>query len=263
MTGYKGGGMRGTATDASGGTDSFRKMNEIRGTENDDTFRRRGEKDRFVATAGRTATTAATASTILRFNRIGIDCVAVDLRAGTATVVAAGDGTFTQTLTGIEHIRGSEAGGDRLLGSNDEDRLETFDGKDLLDGRDGEDALSAATARTTLRGGTGADSLFGEKGKDRIERRRRRRPHRRRHGRRPARGRRGRRRLRVRAEGRQRPDPDFADGTDRIRIRNGADAFSDLTISGGANATITFAEVEIVVEGVAASELSAEDFLFG
>ena len=56
---------------------------------------------------------------------------------------------------------------------------------------------------------------------------------------------------------------DFADGEDRIRIRSGADAFSDLDISGGANARVAFAQVEIILEGVAASALSAEDFLFG
>ena len=263
VTGYKGGGMTGRATDPSGGTDSFRKMNEVRGTENDDTFRGRGETDRFVASAGEDSYRGGNGTDdLLRFNRIGIGSVEVDLLAGTASVVA-GDGTFAQTLTGIEHIRGSEASGDRLFGSNEEDQLETFDGKDLLEGRDGKDALSAGAGADTLRGGNGGDRLFGQKGKDRIN------------------GDGGDDRLdggtgADRLEGGAGADVfefgrrddndrilDFADGTDLISIRNGADAFSDLTISGAADATITFAEVEIVVTGVAASDLSSEDFLFG
>ena len=95
VTGYKGGGMRGTATDGFGDTDSFRKMNEIRGSELADTFVGAEKKDRFAGTAGDDSFDGGTGLDVLRFNRIGIDSVAVDLRAGTATVVAEGD-SFTQ-----------------------------------------------------------------------------------------------------------------------------------------------------------------------
>lgn len=264
VTGYNKGAMKGKATDAFGDKDTFRKIDEIRGTNNDDSFRGGDKRDRFAADAGNDIIDGGGGVDLLRYNRFGVDELQIDLETGIGSVVIDGL-SYTHTLRDIEHIRGSLDGEDEILGSNMGERIETFAGKDMLDGRDGGDALFGGKGADTLLGGRGTDQLHGEGGSDDL------------------RGGKGSDRLidgkgkdlltggegddtfefaKSSSKGNQ--ILDFTDTEDMIRIKNGADAFSDLSLKAdGGDVILKFAKVAVTIKDTDISDLSADDFLFG
>jgi len=57
---------------------------------------------------------------------------------------------------------------------------------------------------------------------------------------------------------------DFMGGLDMIEIRSGAEAFAGLTITDqGGDALVAFGAATVLLQGVAAADLSEDDFLFG
>jgi Ca2+-binding RTX toxin-like protein len=82
---------------------------------------------------------------------------------------------FTDTLAGIEAIRGSDGGHDLMLGNDaanafqgkaGDDRLAGRGGDDLLDGGAGNDLLFAGDDNDTVHGGDGDDRVLGDAGDD-------------------------------------------------------------------------------------------------
>ena len=87
----------------------------------------------------------------------------VDLAAGTAT-----RGDQTDTLTGIENIRGSQ-GDDTLLGDAEANRIEGRGGNDVIGGRSGDDSLTGGFGNDRISGGLGDDLISGGAGFDRMD----------------------------------------------------------------------------------------------
>ena len=82
------------------------------------------------------------------------------------------------TLTSIEHVRGSEhadtlfgdddPSGNSLIGLGGDDRLVGFAGNDSLDGGHGDDTLSGGDGNDTLKPGTGTNTIDGGAGQDTL-----------------------------------------------------------------------------------------------
>lgn len=126
-------------------------------------------------------------------------------------------------------------GADSLSGGFGADRLGGGRGADRLRGDAGDDALSGGGGADRLSGGTGADTLAGGGGRDTF--------------------------VFARGDGTDRI-ADFEDGRDAIRIGRGAGEMADLAIAqAGPDAVVTFADVRIVVTGMEAGALTAEDFV--
>ena len=89
--------------------------------------------------------------------------VEVDLSQGMA-LESHGD---TDTLFGIEHIRGSLFD-DRLLGNESSNTILGLAGSDFIDGDTGNDRLFGGAGEDMLFGGLGEDFLFGEAGDDEL-----------------------------------------------------------------------------------------------
>lgn len=90
-----------------------------------------------------------------------IGSVAADLVTGTAD-----DGTGgTDTLIDIENLAGSQQG-DALSGDSGVNRIEGRGGNDTLDGREGDDVLDGGDGADTVYGGAGDDDIEGGNGDD-------------------------------------------------------------------------------------------------
>lgn len=87
--------------------------------------------------------------------------VVVDLNAGTATGQAIG----SDTLTGIENVRGSVSG-DTITGNDQANVIEGSGGRDTLHGAGGDDELYGQGGDDLLDGGPGTDLLDGGKQTD-------------------------------------------------------------------------------------------------
>ena len=85
-------------------------------------------------------------------------------------------GGFTQSITTVENIAGSEfndtlvgdAGANQIDGSLGDDQIAGLAGDDSLSGGTGTDTIEGGGGDDTLDGGEGADSLFGGTGNDSI-----------------------------------------------------------------------------------------------
>ncbi|MEL6464395.1 MAG: fasciclin domain-containing protein [Pseudomonadota bacterium] len=119
-------------------------------------------------------------------------------------------------------------GADVGLGGDGDDILRGGRGEDTLDGGDGDDRLVGARNDDMLTGGAGADVfVFGRRdGEDVIT--------------------------------------DFAIGEDAIKLRHFSDHRNvlDLVSDGEDGATLTFGKTVVTLDGVAAGDLTADDFLF-
>ncbi|MBL4919390.1 calcium-binding protein [Szabonella alba] len=83
----------------------------------------------------------------LRYDHGTVSSVNADLAAGTASIAMTNGNNFTDSLTSIEFLRGSN-GNDILRGDGADNRLE---------GRNGDDVLISVGGNDTLIGGSGAD----------------------------------------------------------------------------------------------------------
>jgi Tol biopolymer transport system component len=75
------------------------------------------------------------------------------------TAAQATGGSGTDTLTAIEHLRGSN-NADKLTGNSGANRLEGYAGNDTLDGGTGNDTLDGGTGNDTMLGGDGNDYYY-------------------------------------------------------------------------------------------------------
>ncbi|MBN7787226.1 hypothetical protein JYP51_20035 [Ponticoccus gilvus] len=142
---------------------------QIHGTDFADTFIGSDGNEHFLTRGGDDTVEAGAGFDTVRYDRNGMTSgVQVDLQAGTAT--GSWNGTaFTDTLSGVESVRGSTAGASTLLGDAG-DNLLTAGGSQnhYLDGRDGDDMLETGDGQDTLLGGDGNDEIRGFGGNDFI-----------------------------------------------------------------------------------------------
>jgi len=141
---------------------------ELYGSNNDD--RLIGDKfdNRFILRGGDDVANGLGGQDLVRYDRVDVGPVDVNLTKGTATGTWYGT-DFTHTLLKIEDVRGSLDGNDTLIGSAVANRLEGRGGADKLIGRGGKDSLFGEDGRDKLFGGNGSDKLYGGKGNDRLD----------------------------------------------------------------------------------------------
>ncbi|SFN97295.1 type I secretion C-terminal target domain (VC_A0849 subclass), partial [Bradyrhizobium sp. Rc3b] len=149
------------AGDASIGTDTLRSIEAIRGTNFDDIFIATsfgtsganagdfGTLNEFEGMDGNDTITGNGNTRIAFYN--ALDGVTVDLAAGNSHGTASGDlaGTGTDTLTGVNAIRGSSFA-DFIFGDG---------GSNTLDGQAGNDVIQGRAGADTLIGGAGSDQF--------------------------------------------------------------------------------------------------------
>jgi Ca2+-binding RTX toxin-like protein len=138
--------------------------------------------------------------------------------------------------TGGDDVLNGGAHGDALTGGGGADKLFGGAGKDQLAGGGGRDVLKGGDRGDVLAGGAGADTLVGGAGWDHFVFRR--------------------------GDGRD-VIKDFRNNVDKIVIASGASAYGDLEIERkGSDTIVAFADVEIILEDLAAGRLDAGDFIF-
>jgi Ca2+-binding RTX toxin-like protein len=241
VTGSTNGRMRGEVDDQFGAFDRFTGVSQLDGSRFDDVFTGSRGDDYFITNEGDDDVNAGAGFDLVRYDRTGCVRLELDLAARTAVNVwdrgdPRRDGTFLDSLTGVEHVQGSR-GDDTMRGATGAQRLEGRDGDDLIDGRSGADTLYGDAGDDTLIGGRGNDVLGGRDGRDRFEFRR--------------------------GDGSDRIEG-FEDGIDTIRIRSGASNFGALEIEqSGGDALVRFANVRLTLLGFDADLLDGRDFVFG
>ncbi|WP_114008010.1 beta strand repeat-containing protein [Cohaesibacter intestini] len=157
--------VSGTVTGSFTGTDTLTNIDEIRGTDLNDTFNGGDGDERFILRGGNDVVNGGGGTDMVRFDRSGIGAVDVDLEAGTATGMHNGN-AFSHTLSNIEIIRGSRADNDRIFGSNANETFYGRGGNDVLNGREGDDDLNGEDGNDIMNGGEGADRMAGGRGND-------------------------------------------------------------------------------------------------
>jgi len=248
-------GFFGTATNAFGGTDTFRAIDAVGGSDANDTLLGSSVPDRFVASAGADVFDGGRGLDRISYNAFEIREVVVDLAAGTATADFRGGERFVDSLTSIEGVLGSRSGDDKLLGSGADERLETRDGDNVLKGGGGSDVLLAGQGKDKLFGGAGDDALDGGNGRDTLDGGR---------GDDDLSGDAGPDTFVVKRTSGDDAIADFTTGVDTIQIDSGADAFGDLTLVGrSGSTTISFDDVSIFLEDVRKASITEDDFSFG
>ncbi|MFG6429183.1 VCBS domain-containing protein [Roseateles sp. LYH14W] len=154
----------GTATDGSGGSDTFVSIENLTGGAGGDTLVGDSGANRLDGGLGNDSITGGAGNDTL-IGGGGIDtaiysasssAVTVNLLAGTASDGLGG----SDTLSGFENVQGG-SGNDSLTGDNGDNLLAGNDGNDLLSGGAGNDTLQGGAGNDTLRGGAGTDSLDG------------------------------------------------------------------------------------------------------
>lgn len=225
--------MTGTAEPLAGlnASTAFRNVDLIVGTGRNDMFTGGAGADAFGPGEGDDGMDGGAGFDTISYDDAGIAEMLVDLALGEASVVhatSAGRRVFSDGLRNVEAAVGSPAGRDVLRGSGAANRLEGQGGDDRLDGRGGADTLAGGDGDDRLWGGAGRDLFVfdGDDGDDRIS--------------------------------------GFENRLDRIRILDGAAAFSDLSIAqAGRNAVIGFGDTSVTLLRVDQSLIDASDFLFG
>jgi Ca2+-binding RTX toxin-like protein len=143
----------GTAQDGYGSTDTFTNINFVRGSNFDDTLRGSdaiGWTESFEGRAGNDLIDGRGGRDTVRYD-IAVGPVVVNLALGSATGADGSD-----TLLGIENVRGSNSFADTLTGDGADNQLEGRGGNDSLVGGDGQDTLLGSIGNDTLDGGAQA-----------------------------------------------------------------------------------------------------------
>ena len=143
---------------------------EINGLEGNDYIDAKGGDDTINGGDGNDAIIGGTGADTID-GGAGLDTVLYDSSATGVTIdllnnTASGGDAQGDTLTNIEHVRGSNGGDDMLTGDANNNNLFGFAGDDTLDGGEGNDFLSAGVGTDTLLGGIGNDVLVGGAGAD-------------------------------------------------------------------------------------------------
>jgi VCBS repeat-containing protein len=164
--------VAGTATDGSGGTDSFSSIENLTGGAGNDSLTGDGSANRLDGGLGNDTIAGGAGSDTL-IGGGGTDtldysaqgtAVNVNMSAATANLIAAGTATDgvggTDSLSGFENVLGG-AGYDTLVGSTGDNLLAGNGGNDVIWGDAGNDTLQGGAGDDNLRGGAGNDSLDG------------------------------------------------------------------------------------------------------
>ena len=135
-----------------GGTDTLSNIYEIRGSDHDDIMTGDANNNSFIGRAGDDTIDGGDGYDRVRYDRGGVGSVNVNLDTG----VVSSDGLGgTDTLTSIEHVRGSNTGNDIIVGSAANERLEGRGGNDTLTGGDGSDELYGGDGDDIINMGNG------------------------------------------------------------------------------------------------------------
>lgn len=220
---------------------------ELRGTDFVDRLVGSSDKERFILRGGDDYADGAGGVDLVRYDRFGVDYVNVNLGKNKATGVWNGV-EFTHKIKNMEDLRGSRDGDDTLAGNGKaneirggggDDKLIGKGGKDDLRGEAGDDLLNGGGGRDRLTGGSGDDVLMGKRGNDTFV-------------------------FNGSANEGRDTIRDFKNNQDTLEI-SGA-SFAELSIkkSGGGSDTLITLEsgTEILLEGVAKSQIDAGDFDF-
>ncbi|MDE4306158.1 calcium-binding protein [Phaeobacter gallaeciensis] len=160
---------RGRVTDdGMGGADRIAgdgKITEIRTGMYDDKVTGSGRNESFILMGGDDTVNGKGGYDRLRYDQSGVDAVEANLGRGEATGTWNG-AAFSHSIRNIEHVRGSRAGDDTLLGNRGDNRFDGRGGDDTLKGQGGNDILNGENGRDKLIGGGGRDTLDGGGGND-------------------------------------------------------------------------------------------------
>lgn len=134
------------------GSDTLANIEGIQGTDHDDTLIGNAGPNGFYAGPGNDAIDGRGGEDWFHFTS---GPVTADLSSGSAT------GEGTDTLTGIENLRGSRFD-DALTGDAGPNKLAGENGNDTVSGGDGDDTLTGDLGTDSVDGGNGTDSCDGE-----------------------------------------------------------------------------------------------------
>jgi hypothetical protein len=141
---------------------------EVFGSEHDDTFTGSSDGESYRYFGGSNTLDGGLGFDRLRYDTFTVASVNIDAGAGTVTGTLTGGGTFTDTISGFERLRGSN-GNDSLTGSAENEQFEGGGGNDTISGGGGDDTLAGGEGDATLNGGTGSDVFFVGNGRTVIE----------------------------------------------------------------------------------------------
>ncbi|GGA29113.1 calcium-binding protein [Neptunicoccus cionae] len=220
---------------------------ELQGTMFNDRLVGSSDDERFILLGGDDYADGAGGVDLVRYDRFGVDYVDAHLGKSKATGVWSGM-EFTHKIKNMEDLRGSRDGDDKLIGNGKaneirgrggDDKLIGKGGKDDLRGEAGDDLLNGGGGRDRLTGGSGDDVLLGKKGNDTFV-------------------------FNGSANEGRDTIRDFKNNQDTLEISG--ESFAELNIkkSGGGSDTLITLEsgTEILLEGVAKSQIDASDFDF-
>ncbi|MFB9150073.1 beta strand repeat-containing protein [Roseovarius ramblicola] len=140
---------------------------EVRGSGGDDTFLGSGNAESYRYTGGNNDLTGGLGFDRLRYDSF-IESVDINAETGVVTGTFFGGGSFTDTISGFEHFRGTQ-GNDSFIGTGESELFEGGQGSDTITAGGGDDTLAGGEGDSTLNGGTGSDVFFVGNGRTVIE----------------------------------------------------------------------------------------------
>jgi Ca2+-binding RTX toxin-like protein len=157
--------------------------------------------------------------------------------SGTWKSTAANATTAIADIANVENVKGSSRS-DTIIGNSGNNRIDGHGGSDIINAGAGADTVLGGSSNDVLNGGAGNDTLTGGTGNDIFQ---------------------------FGAGWEKDTETDFTVGADKIELSGiaGLTSFANLTISAtSAGASVTYGANTILLQGVAATSLSAADFLF-
>jgi Ca2+-binding RTX toxin-like protein len=159
----------GTASGAFSGNDTLINVFNVRGSNFDDLLNGSTGNDTFEGRGGFDTINGGDGVDLVRYDN-GSNGPGTFISTGAGSFNASAGGHDTDTLTGIESIRGTGFGD--LFDGTGSFQAYTFDGRgggDTLIGSVQADTLLGGDGNDLLRGGLGSDTLKGEAGQDRFD----------------------------------------------------------------------------------------------